>query len=217
MATRHARKMTLLPLLLLLLVGRAAGGLEAGSTLVPDNIYYRQLSQDHVAVFSPGIQLAGQPVRTAAAPTAEDCAQLCTELVGGCDLFNFVSGGAGQVRCRPALPPQAAPPCTCRPCTPRVPINVVAPCRLQDGNCTLRSLGCTLAPVVATPPAGVASSALTAGRERRRCCCSAPRLALRWPCSCLQTQACSRCCVMCMQSRLSLLARAQAGSWQVRV
>ncbi|PRW45625.1 hypothetical protein C2E21_6054 [Chlorella sorokiniana] len=94
-----------------------------------------QLEQDQVAVFAPGLQFAGQPVRNATAPSVEACAQLCHGSADTCDLFNFVGGGAQG----------------------------------GNGSCTLLSMGCTIAPTVASPPAGVASSALTAGfpvRER---------------------------------------------------
>ncbi|KAI7842434.1 hypothetical protein COHA_004073 [Chlorella ohadii] len=128
--------MTLLRLqLLLLLLAALAGPSCALSSLVPDNIFYRQLAQDQVAVFAPGVQFGGKPLRNTTASSAEACAQLCHDQAEGCDLFNFVGGSV----------------------------------QAGNGTCTLLSLGCAVAPTVATPPAGVASSALTAGfpvRER---------------------------------------------------
>ncbi len=168
----HARAMTLLRLqLLLLLLAALAGPSCALSSLVPDNIFYRQLAQDQVAVFAPGVQFGGKPLRNTTASSAEACAQLCHDQAEGCDLFNFVGGSVQVTQRRRPRPPLGAARLVAAllSCPDR--------CCLQAGNgtCTLLSLGCAVAPTVATPPAGVASSALTAGGQRappaaNRCC-----------------------------------------------
>ena len=128
-------------LLLMLLAGRLAAGVQVGQTLVPDNIFYRQLSPDHVAVFAPGVQFAGLPLRNGTASTAEDCAQLCTELAESCDLFNFMGTGAGQVLAsKPAANARPRPlKKRHRPCMPRLLITglLSAVCRLETAPCCL--------------------------------------------------------------------------------
>ena len=109
----HVRAMRAAAAALLLLslaaaAGHASAALGLGSSLIPDNIFYRQLGQDEVAVFAPGVQFAGQALRNATTSSAEACAQLCSK-GGDCDLFNFVGGGV-QVGSQRRSRPTPAPP-----------------------------------------------------------------------------------------------------------